>query len=681
MALGGRAIHRRSNAGEIASAAWQALAARVATHVTWLALAGAAATVALLYGDALGFAFFFDDTFDLTRVEGRSVWSLLSSSEGYSYYRPLPFVVWKLFRDLQGHYDQSTLHALPLIAHALAGWFLFLLVRRLGFGCWALLPAALFLTYPFSYQSIAIVGTLFHPLTGAAILAALVLYQRAREPAAERPLAAHVAALGCTCVALWSHESGIAIAPLVVGLEGLSLLRARSHRPSPWLYAHLAAAALFILAWFTVEKAPSAERTSLGELHPKGLFLLQGFTYPFSAQLVWLEDRIGWAPGLLETGLLALGFGFAAFAFAGWLAGGRGAALRSLAAPTLALGVSVAVFLPPLARLSWGYVQDSPRLLYLVGIGAAVFWGLLPSLDLRHPMATRLWRIATCALLAGVVAQSWRFVDVRMTMFARATEVVNGIVALGEQYRGQRVLVMNAPAWFAQDRYEYLYGHYGVQITPSYIGLDRVIYTSSDITAYTEAASASWNADVSGGVYHFGPHGAPAPPEHIDQYLREGRELIDVRPQGERFIVRDAGRLVPGAAAPLADFPGSIASSVSLSPARVARTDAGIVILFAWHVRAPLGLDANAVVEVRDPNGNVVARYVGYPLAGFSAPRLWRAGDRIDDSVFVGLPGSGEYTIWAGLSRVADDQPLAATTTSGSPAPGDMLRIGAFTIP
>jgi hypothetical protein len=49
----------------------------------------------VIYGQALHFAFTFDDPLDLPRAEGRSVWSMFSSSAGYSYYRPVPFVIWK----------------------------------------------------------------------------------------------------------------------------------------------------------------------------------------------------------------------------------------------------------------------------------------------------------------------------------------------------------------------------------------------------------------------------------------------------------------------------------------------------------------------------------------------------------------------------------------------------------
>ncbi|RIK45900.1 MAG: hypothetical protein DCC58_04950 [Chloroflexi bacterium] len=681
MVLGSSAVHRRTGIAEFLRELWKPLAAWLDHQLTWLSLAGSLLLVVALYGRALDFAFFFDDTFDLTRTEGRTYWSLLASSEGYSYYRPIPFLIWKFLRSVQGNYDQTTLHALPLIAHAFSGWLLFLLLRRLGYGNWALLPGLLFITYPFHYQNIPIVGTLFHPLAGAALLAALTLYLYAQGATNRRQARAlHCAALAATTVALWSHESGVAVAPLLLALEAQRMWRGGIRRPSPWIIGHLALVITFVLTWFSVEKTPFGETTNLAELRPKGLFLLQGFTYPFSAQLVWLEQQIGWAPGLLEAGMAAIAVVFGAYAVAGVRRGLRGRALLvSLALPSAALTLSVAAFAPSLARLSYGYVQDSPRLLYLVGIGAAAFWGLLPALDFNHRRTTRIWRIVTCTLLFGVIVQSWRFIDVRMEMFARGTVVINEIVQLGERYRGQRALVVNAPAWFAQDRYEYLYGHFGVQLMPSYIGLDRVVYTSSAFSAFTQVASASWNPAVSDGPYPFGPHGATAPPEQLDALLREGRHLIDVRPYQQRFIVRDVGRLVPGGAQPLTTFPGTIASTVSLSPARTVVDHSEIIVLFSWHVLEPLPEDANAVVSIRAAGNETVAEYVGYPLAGYSAPRLWLSGDRIDDSVrFDPLP-AGEYSIWVGLRSVDSGDALPVQAEVG--ASSSQIMIGSFSVP
>jgi hypothetical protein len=123
-----------------------------------------------VYGQSLRFAFTFDDPLDLPRAEGRSVWSLFSSSEGYAYYRPIPFVLWKIAHAVQGRYSEATLHGLTLLCHILAAWFLYLLLRRLTGNYWGVVPAILFITYPFSYQAAFGAHTLYHPQMTAALL-------------------------------------------------------------------------------------------------------------------------------------------------------------------------------------------------------------------------------------------------------------------------------------------------------------------------------------------------------------------------------------------------------------------------------------------------------------------------------------------------------------------------------
>ncbi|HUG17045.1 MAG TPA: hypothetical protein VMM78_18700, partial [Thermomicrobiales bacterium] len=621
----------------------------IAQHATWLALLGCVAVVCAIYGRALGFAFFFDDPFDLTRVEDRGYWTLLSSAEGYQYYRPVPALVWKLLYQLLGQHHQATLHAIPLVAHAVSGWLLYLLLRRLGTGHWALVPAVLFLTSPFHYQALAIVGPTAHVLAGAFILASLNLYLAARrelDPRANRRR--QLAALAAACLALWSHESGVAVVPFIAGLEALSLWRQRDgRRPSPWVAAHAVAAVVFLIAWSTVDKLPSLERTNLAELRPKALFFLQGFTYPVSAQLVWIEDHFGASIGVLEAGAVAFLLVFAAFA----LAARRADQMGLLAIPLAGMAVAAVASLPSLLRLSWGYVENGPRLLYLVAIGSALFWGLLPSLKLGGRWLTLAWRVATLLLLCGIVAQSWRFIDVRLEMFERGTAMIDGVVAAGERYQGQGLLVVNAPSWFAQNRYEYRYGHFGVQLMPDYVGLDRVVYVNSGLASRVDVRSVAWQADVSGGAYPFGPHGFDAPPEELDALLREGRQLVTVTPRGGDYVVREVGRLRPGDAERLPGAAGRVGSGVWLNAARAAVTSAHpelLTIYVTWHALEPPGDELDTVIELRDGQGAVIARYEDYALDGMSAPRLWQAGDKLNDSVAFPLPPPGSYSVWAG---------------------------------
>ena len=644
-------------------------------RVYLLPLAAAIAIVLAMYGRVIPLAFFFDDPIDLTRAGSHGYWALLSSSDGYQYYRPIPFVVWKMLRSLQGHFDHATLHLIPLIAHAISGWLIYLLLRRFGLGLWAMVPMVLFLTAPFHYQVLPIIGPTAHVLAGMFILASLNLYAAARlREHSGRTRFVHLGALVMTILALWSHESGVVVAPLIVGLEAVIMLRRAERRPSPWPLAHIAAASAFFLVWSTIDKLPSTEHTSLAEASPKALFFLQGFTYPVSAQLIWVEDHLGVSIGILRSGVVAIALLLCAY----WFATKKTDKRWFMALPAAGLAIAVVAALPSMLRLSWGYVENGPRLLYLVMIGSALFWGLLPSLDFGNRHATLVWRITTIALLLGVVVQSWRFINVRIEMFESGSETIESIVRLGERYRGQRIVVANMPSWFALGGYEYRYGHFGIQVVPFYLGLDGVVYANSSQLARTDVRSVAWQPDVAGGPFSFGPHGLDTTPEQLDSLLREGYRLVTVTARDD-YAVREIGTLTPNAATHLPDSPGSIDDSIWLDSIRAARTSADpelLTIYVTWNVIAPLNDDVETVIEVHDSANNIIYQHVGYALDGMSAPKLWQAGDKIADSIAFPVPNDGEYRVHVGMQRVETGERLSALLPDGRVARDNLLHVG-----
>jgi hypothetical protein len=309
----------------------------------------------------------------------------------------------------------------------------------------------------------------------------------------------------------------------------------------------------------------------------------------------------------------------------------------------------------------------------------------LPALRFEHERLTAWWRVVTSTLLLLVVAQSWRFVDVRMAMLASGTDIVNQIVATGEMYEGQKVLVMNAPSWFSMTTYEYPYGHLGVQVMPEYIGLDRVIYTSSRRSVEVTASSGTYNIDTSVGPFGFGPHGQAMTAEEIDALLREGYELIDVKPEIHRYTVRDIGRIEPGGADPALDLAGEIGNFALVDDARIATSDDGLDVFIDWHVRNELARRSGTpgsvtIVEVRDSNGAPVFTYAGDALAGYSSPLFWRPGDLIADSIQMPLPADGRYAIYVGIQQMFEPAPIPATGADGTDFDDGMLPIGTFVV-
>jgi hypothetical protein len=211
---------------------------------------------------------------------------------------------------------------------------------------------------------------------------------------------------------------------------------------------------------------------------------------------------------------------------------------------------------------------------------------------------------------------------------------------------------------------------------PSYIGLDRVIYTSSSRGADVAAASGSFAADTSGGRYPFGPHGADLTPEAIDALLREGRTLIDVHEARGGFVVREAGRIVPGGADPALPTAGRLGDDLLVARPRAAVVDGRLILHLDLHVVAELEGDLQLVVELQDASGNVVASRVGSALAGFSPPRLWRAGDLILDAVAFPRPSPGAYHALVGLRGGDGVESMPATGAEGAVYPDGLLPVG-----
>lgn len=634
----------------------------------WVAFGLSAAIVAVVYGQALRFAFTFDDPLDLPRAEGRSVWSLFRTSEGYAYYRPIPFVLWKGLRALQGRYSAATLHGLTLVAHALAGWLLCLLLRRLTKGHWGLLAMVLFLIYPFSYQVVFGAHTLFHPLMTAAILASLLLYLDARRLMNWPRLAASVA---FAFIALWTHESGVVLLPLVAGAELFLARQNHSWRVSWWPSLHAAATGLFLLVWFTVPKWPAKDSWTPASLVDNGRYFLQGVIYPVSAQLNGWGTRFHFDPvrALWPATALTL-----VLLFLVYRAG------RRAYVPLLALSAASIALFPAWLVLRWTYVVDAPRLLYPASSAIAALWGLLPSLKFRRRWATVTWRAGALFLIGLVLAQSLAFIGLRRDMWAEGTKMIDGVVDTAAARPNRPLLFLNVPAWFAPKRQEYPVGHSGLTALPGYVGLGQSVYLHRGVRATVE--SRGFYPDLNGWKYDFNTHGEPATLEQFDELLRRvsGVYRVDMLATGATIV--DVGALQPGNV-PTPALPRFGPGFVLLNSA-VVLEGTTIEATIEWGVSAPPSGDYLPVLALRDASGQALARTSAYPIGGISAPRLWRVGDQIVDRPHLTVPDDlapGAYSIALSWEEKTTRQPLAGEGPDGAALPATGLVIGQFAVP
>ena len=150
--------------------------------VTLLSMLAVAGLALLLYSRALDFAFFNDDpTGHFAWMESRGYIDYFRSSADYGYYRPIVFVILQGLVDAVA-YNARVFHALLLVLHAANVALLWLLVRRLGDSdAYAWTAALIFAFSPFSYEAVAYVASLTHPLLLFWLLLTLLLYQQARR--------------------------------------------------------------------------------------------------------------------------------------------------------------------------------------------------------------------------------------------------------------------------------------------------------------------------------------------------------------------------------------------------------------------------------------------------------------------------------------------------------------------
>lgn len=618
-----------------------------------------------VYWRVLGFSYFLDDAFDLTRTEPVSFWDLLVRPlPGYAYYRPVPFMLWKAIYLLTGHYDLTLLHLLPLAAHAVSSWLFFLLLWRLTRSRWSLLPMVLFLLYPFNYQALEIEGTLVHTLVTVELLAVLLLWYDGRTLGSPVRLGLATVLSG---VALWTHEYGVVVLPLLLGIEVLGWWqRQRVRRPTAWLLLPAALEGLYLWRWFTMDK-PTTDQVIRADMLHNSAFWLEGFAYPVTRQTNWLAQVLGRNPTTLMLLLGVLGIAVATTAY---LVRGRPWV------PLLALVLGAVIFAPAAVSLITEYVLNGPRLLYVVAPASAAFWGLLPSVRFKHPWSTYAWRIATLSGIAIVLLQSVWFIDRRLTMLDYGTQIASGIIREGEAHPNGTLLFINVPSWFAPTTQEFPLGHLGVQLEPDYVGLSRLIYAGSGVRVNAESYALA--PEVSGWRYAFQPHGPTIDHDGIDAKLRAGATLAVVDLYHNRLAVREPGSLTPGQSEP-GPASATFGSGLDYLGDTITRSGDLVTITSRWYDRSVLGADAQIWTQLQNARGAVVVERKDYALRGMSPPRLWKPGDLIEDRLVLDLSQattSSSLTARLGLINTATGAMFPVTNDHGVLDADGWLQIG-----
>jgi len=325
----------------------------------------------VLYGYTVQLPLFLDDGPQFRMVEVFTGFDQWLGSPAYFYYRPAVFSVWKLSSVLAGFFDAAGLHWLNLMLFGMTGVVLsaityqFMpknrLITALGVGVG-------FIIFPFNYQTVILVGAMFHTsmifCTALTLWTALLWWSNPHR----RWL---IIAIFSAFWGIFSHENGVLIAPLVF----LAIWTAHgyqaifSRKMIRLILPMVIITIIYLVLYITVPRAES-----VGGLQPLESMIesfgimIQSAAYPLSALLRPLvtETPSAWLTIIIGMGTL-----------------GGGLFLITIFTPSLdriaLFGVLwyLMALMPTVMLLDTSYVDGSPRILIYAGMGLHLFYGAL----------------------------------------------------------------------------------------------------------------------------------------------------------------------------------------------------------------------------------------------------------------------------------------------------------------
>ena len=648
-----------------------------------------AALVALLsfwlYRAALPLAYFNDDpTGHFAWMEGRTVVDFFSGSAAYGYYRPVVFAALRLFETLCGGgawpHNPFADHALLVLLHAANTALVWALAWRLagrgpGRAACAWVAALVFAALPFSYEAVAYVASLTHPLVTFFILVTLLLYSRGsrfqvpgsrEERSSLEPGTWNLAPF---FLALLTHETGLLALPALVGVDWLrrpgDAARARLRR----LWPYGLAAALFVALWLAIPKNSAQGLNSPGDIAGNTVPFLQTLVFPLLPLVRLDAGDVGALAALAAATVAALGL-LAWRARVGrlWL---------------FALGWVALAALPSLLFLGPAYVYGSPRLSYLPAVGVGLLWGV-PVLAIARRKGTTDFTDSTDStdfppgksvesvksvvpsllVLSYLLALLWParpFVNCQLEFYAETSRLARAMGDVGGAApAGQEIVFVNAPFFFSSTaaRPDGCPSPYpwtptgGILIPPYAQPRDFVRFNGGPARAVSGVSFAGYAP----GWRTFGPE---IDGEALRAAVADSAVTVFDLGRGE-FLDLSAGWRPGGAGAgePLAAFGGALA----LVGATAETTGDALDVQLDWRVMAPPPFLPAVFVHVYDAAGALAVQSDGPPANGLAPVDLWQPGDGLSDEWAIDLSAlpAGRYTVAVGVYNPADGARLAA---------------------
>ena len=625
------------------------------------------------YGFSMRLPFFADDLAHFRWLQVRSLASIWSSARGLSYYRPLTFSLWWVLTRVQGRPDAATLHGLSLGLHLLNAVLVAGLAASRGRHPVALglSSALLFILFPFSYQAVPWICSLFHPLVTALVLGSLLLHVGASR---RHSAFLRLAALGLALAAPFAHETGVLVAPLLLLYlltDGQPLRKAIRQTLPYWLCSGLGLA-----IWLLIPKgAPEGSLLDLQSRWRNAAYFAQALAYPVTTLTVKLPAFAGSTNRWLATALLAA-VAVGAWCLLLWRAGRANLLV-------LAVGWFVLSVAPSWALLPADYVEAGPRLLYLASVGASVFWA--SAADLRTKKGWIIWLALAGLVVIGSAAEGYRFIRDRVPLYDQVRSATDQLVEAISSAPAGPTLCVNYPMWFALRSPTYAIGSDGVLFVPYYTHMADLVWLE---TGQERPVSSVVFPDVlphQGWEYIFPCVGPTLTSDQLQSQLRGARTVLVTTYGSDNLVVSDAGNLEAEGSSPAPAFLAEFDRKVALISATCQRRNSSLRVELRWQCWGSVGEEASVFVHLYDEQGKLVSQADGYPLMGTSRILSWRPGDEWRDVRLVQLPsgtGPHQYSVKVGLYATGGAmRRFVAESPGGQRFQDDAVAVATLNVP
>ena len=616
-----------------------------------------------LYADTLSVPYLQEDVSHLIWLESQTPISPFLSAEGAPAYRPLGKMIIKIWDIILGEHNRPFLRFHNLALNALAtaligriGVWLDPTKRRYWTGG---LAAVLFGAYPFTYQAVPWINNFFYPLENFLLLMMIAVYWRAREKQSNRLLAVALFLCG---LAPFEIEYGVVGGGILFALEIAWWLQKR--QSGPWFVGALLGLILnigYVIIWFTIPKSSYAfGGPTLERMYQISHYFLQGLGFPVSPLATTLMER-GWLNDLRAIQLVVLPVVII----------GSILLLRSrrIGLWAFALLWFVLINFPALVFVDTSYVINSPRLLYPAGAAVVWLWGGSLALLMAH--RNRILPILGLIATVGIVAFHAQFVQVRMEQYKLIEDPVYQLMdAARAAEDDDTLLIVNFPEWITKMERTFALGNHGIQLNPSYIGLDA--YITAHTWELQSVETVKFDTVVGAPPYFFGRKGPHVNYEELrDRLLASGNAYV-VDYSETDIQLRPAGR-VTQLSAMTADV--TFGDLLSLSLVGVEQADGTLSAELQWQLNQPVSNDFTVFVHLYDANGQLVSQADGDLLRGLAPFGLWEAGQSLRDFRQLSVPAGGSYSLGIGVYNRLDGARLPAVDANGNPFTNDVAII------